>query len=471
VLFSGLPFLLGFLPLALGGYALAVRWGSDWAKLWLIGVSLLFYAAGAWIFLPLLVLSVLGNFLLLRRMYASPRAEYWAAAGVALNLAVLGWFKYFTPDPMPPLGLSFFTFSQIGCLLLHSPGDAPPPRAMDYALFAGFFPALLAGPILNPREALPQFAGAGGRRLNAENLSVGAGFFIIGLLKKALLANPMAAMVVNGFADPEHLAMVPAWEVATAYSLQLYFDFSGYSDMAIGLARMFGLHYPDNFDRPYRAGSVIEYWQCWHMSLTRFLMTNVHSPLTMALLRRRRRRGLAINQPAQKTASGFLTMIALPVLVTMLLVSLWHGDTLTFLVFGLLHAAFLIVNHAWRLYQAPPLPKLASVALTYFCVLTAAVFFRAADLTTAVSLLGGMMGLHSTSQTNPDPHVWFNIVWITALYAIVWSAPSTRQIMAASPASLLRWRPSTRWAVAMGCAATLGLLATGGSVEFVYFRF
>jgi alginate O-acetyltransferase complex protein AlgI len=471
VIFSGLPFLLGFLPLALCGFAVASRWGEAAAKTWLIAVSLLFYGVGARAFLPVLVVSVGANFLLLRRMHGSHCAGRWAAAGVVLNLSVLVWFKLIAANPLPPLGLSFFTFSQIGCLLYFASGDTKPPKAKDYALFAGFFPALLAGPILNPRETLQQFARTDGWRLTAGNLSVGSGFFLIGLLKKALLADHLSELVGSGFADPGALGLLPAWEVATGYSLQLYFDFSGYTDMAIGLAWMFGLRFPDNFDRPYRAGSVIDYWQCWHMSLTRFLMTNVHAPLTMAILRWRRGRHLPIGQTAQRTSIGFLTMIGAPVTVTMMLVSLWHGTALTFLAFGLLHTAFLLINHAWRVRQAPALPKIASVALTYFCVLIASVFFRAPALSTAGSLLAGMLGLQGIGPVEADLHLVLDVAWILGLYVIVWVAPSTRQLMQGEAGGVLAWRPSPQWAVVLGCAATLGLLATGGSAEFVYFRF
>ncbi len=472
MIFSGLPFLLGFLPLVLVGYALAGKWGEPWAKTWLIVVSLLFYAVGARAFVPLLLLSVSVNFLLLRQMHGSAHAGRWASLGVALNLLVLCWFKYVAADPLPPLGLSFYTFSQIGCLLYHASGDVQPPRARDYALFAAFFPALLAGPILNPHETLPQFARTSGWRLTADNLAVGFGFFLIGLLKKTLLANHFADLVTNGFADPAHLSLFPAWQVATAYSLQLYFDFSGYSDMAIGLAWMFGLRFPDNFDRPYRAMSIITYWQCWHMSLTRFLMANVHAPLTLAVMRWRSRTGRPIGQAAQRTVSGFVMMIGMPVAATMALVSLWHGTALTFLAFGALHVVFLLVNHLWRLYRAPSIPKIASVALTYLSVLTASVFFRAPDLATAVAMLGGMIGLHGSALNHPpDIHVVLDVIWIVGLYAIVWGAPTTRQWMHGDETRPVRWRATPEWAVVMGCAATIGLLATGGSAEFVYFRF
>ena len=469
--FNGFPFLLVFLPLALCGFAACGHLGPEWAKTWLIAASLLFYAAGAPAFLPLLILSVATNFLLLHQIHRSATPGQWTALGVLLNLAVLGRFKYLGPDPMPPLGLSFFTFTQIGCLLHYAGGDIKLPKARDYALFAAFFPALLAGPILNPREMLPQFARTEGWRLTVGNLSVGSGFFLIGLLKKTLLADPLSSLVTAGFADPTHLTLFPAWQAAAAYSLRLYFDFSAYTDMAIGLAWMVGLRFPDNFDRPYLAPSVIAYWQRWHMSLTRFLMTNVHAPLTMAILRRRKRHHRPIAAEAQRTPAGFLTMIATPVLMTMMLVSIWHGATWPFLVFGLLHTGFLLINHAWRLARAPALPTIPSVTLTYLCVLIGAVFFRSTTVADAGSMLAAMAGLHGIHANEPDIHTVADILWLLALYAIVWFAPSTRQCMLAEPASGLAWTASPRWAVAMGCAATLGLLAAGGTGEFLYFQF
>jgi alginate O-acetyltransferase complex protein AlgI len=469
VTFNGFPFLLGFLPLVLCGFALAGRWGAAWAKNWLIAASLVFYAAGTPAFLPLLIPSAGGNFLFVRAMHGSARAGRWAAVGVALNLAVLGWFKYL--DPQPALGLSFFTFTQIGCLLYHAGGDVAPPRARDYVLYVGFFPALLAGPILNPRETLSQFAHAEGWRLTADNLAIGSGFFIIGLLKKTLLADPLSTVVGSGFAYPDALTLFPAWKAAMAYSLQLYFDFSGYTDMAIGLAWMVGLRFPDNFEQPYRARSITAYWQRWHMSLTRFLMTTVHAPLTLAILRWRKGHGWPIDAGSQATATGFLSMIGVPVVTTMVLVSLWHGATLPFLLFGLLHAGFLLVNHAWRIGKGPVLPAVASVGLTYLCVLVGSVLFRATTVGRAGSMLAGMAGLRGVGDFQPDIHLPIDVLWLTALYAIVWFAPTTRQWMLGGTGARFAWKGSPQWAVVMGCAATLGLLAAGGTGEFLYFRF
>ncbi len=466
--FSGFPFLLGFLPLALCGFALVSRAGAFAAKLWLLSMSMLFYALGAGAFLPLLVSSVAGNFWLLTRMHGSARAGRWAAFGVAANLVVLGWFKYLTPDPVIPLGLSFFTFTQIGCLLHHAGGDVRPPRAADYALFAAFFPGLTAGPILNASEMLPEFARSGGWRMTSGDLAAGLGFFIIGLLKKTVLADPLADVVTNGFADLGHLTLLPAWQVACSFSLQLYFDFSGYSDMAIGLARMFGLHYPDNFNQPYRAASIIDYWQRWHMSLTRFLMAQVHTPLTLAVLRWRRHRGLPVGAAAQRSLAGFASMLAAPIGVTVMLISLWHGAAWTFVVFGALHTVFLLVNHLWRLHRMPTPPRIAAVALTYVCALVASVIFRATTLSGAGSVLAGMAGWYGFDVPAVDVRGVADVCWLAGLYAIVWLAPSTRQVM---DGERTVWKPSPGWAIAMGCAATLGVLAAGGTGEFLYVRF
>ncbi len=464
--FSGFPFLLGFLPLFLGGFALAGRRGEAWAKGWLIAVSLLFYAAGAPAFLPLLVLSGAGNFLLLHAMHGSGRPGRWAACGTVVNLSILGWFKYL--DPQPALGLSFFTFTQIGCLLYHGDGETPPPRARDYALFAAFFPALLAGPILHPRDMLPAFARSGGWRPTADNLAAGGAFFLAGLLKKTLFADPLAPVVAAGFAEPAGLTLFPAWQAAMSYSLQLYFDFSGYTDMAIGLALMAGVTFPANFDRPYRATSVIGYWQRWHMSLTRFLMTHVHGPITLAILRWRRRHGLAVDAAAQTTALGFATMIGAPAAIAMVLVALWHGASLPFLVFGLLHTGFLLVNHGWRAHRLPALPVAASAVLTYLCVLVGAVVFRSATVPDAAAMLAGMAGWHGIGALDPDIHAVADAAGLAGLYAVVWFAPSTRQWV---EGGRFAWRPSASWAAVLGCAATLGLLAAGGTGEFLYFRF
>jgi D-alanyl-lipoteichoic acid acyltransferase DltB (MBOAT superfamily) len=318
---------------------------------------------------------------------------------------------------------------------------------------------------------LPQLARDQGWRLTAADLAVGSGFFVVGLVKKTVLADPLGSVVGPAFEDPWGLGVFGAWQAAMAYSLQLYFDFSGYTDMAIGLAWMVGLRFPDNFDQPYRARSVTDYWQRWHMSLTRLLMTTVHGPLTLSVLRWRRRLGLRVDARAQATVAGFASMIGAPIVVTMVLISLWHGATWPFLVFGLLHAGFLLVNHGWRVWRMPALPAVLGVVATYLCVLVGAVVFRAETLGQAGALLAGMVGVHGVGDVRPDLSAMVAGLWLAGLYGVVWLAPTTRQFVLGEASGRFGWRATPGWAVVMGCAACLGLLAAGGTGEFLYFRF
>ncbi|MGG1947195.1 MBOAT family O-acyltransferase [Trinickia sp. NRRL B-1857] len=199
---------------------------------------------------------------------------------------------------------------------------------------------------------MTQFAQGETYRLRAENISIGASVFTIGLAKKLLLADPIAPYADAGFAAPGALGALPAWGTALAYALQLYFDFSGYSDMAVGLAKMFGVRFPLNFNSPFKAASIIDFWQRWHMTLTRYLTAYLYYPLSMRINRRRASRGLPIGRAAQGSPSGFAATIAVPTFYTMGLAGIWHGAGLQYLIYGLLHAAYLTVNHAWRNWRA-----------------------------------------------------------------------------------------------------------------------
>jgi len=496
VLFHSYAFLCAFLPFTLAGLAWTARASGDLARLWLILCSLVFYRWWNPVFVPLLLGSVAGNFAVCRLILcleSGSRARTWVlAGGIGANLAALIWCKYLAAwlagldgwfatgvvmdDPLVPLGISFFTFTQIGALLDCAAGVEGRRRLLDYTLFVTFFPALIAGPIQTSRDTMHQIAERARWHLSAEDIAVGGGIFLIGLLKKTLLADPLAGTVASGFADPDALTLLAAWQVALSYSMQLYFDFSGYSDMAIGAARLCGLRYPLNFDSPYKARSIIDYWQRWHISLTRFFMATVHAPLTMAVMRWRRAHGLRLDRTAQRGAGGFASMILLPIGVTMALAGIWHGTGLTFLVFGLMHAGFLAVNHAWRIYRsgrqrAGLATTIGQVALTYGCVLVGSVVFRAPSMESALSLLGSMAGLHGWEAPDTTPRTMLEAATLVGLYGLVWLAPNTRQIMDTAGTGWWRWQPSVPWAVAFGCAASLGLLSLGGTAEFLYFRF
>jgi D-alanyl-lipoteichoic acid acyltransferase DltB (MBOAT superfamily) len=515
VLFTSYVFLFAFLPVALAGFfASAHCGGRQAAALWLVAASFVFYGWWNPAGVPLLALSIAGNFAAARLLVGCaerPRLQSWLlGSAVAANLALLIWFKYLAwlldlagapawmAAPLAgvalPLGISFFTFTQILFLVDCRQGTAKHRGALDYCLFVTFFPHLIAGPILHHRDMMPQFADPAVYRFRAENVAVGLGVFIVGMLKKCAIADPTGAHLAAAFAAPEALTVLPAWHAALSYSMQLYFDFSGYSDMAIGLGLMFNLRLPLNFNSPYKAAGVIAYWQRWHMTLTRTITLLLYNPIALAVTRRRAARGLG---GAQDGLGGFAAIVALPTIATMALAGIWHGAGAQFLVFGLLHAAYLTVNHAWRILRRPspagPVGHAASVLLTYLCVLTASVFFRAPSVAAALSMLGGMTGQHGLGSLVPgdQPAVagtWDDsvrdaaqVAWLAALFAIVWFMPNTQQIFAAArpvldritpgPLGWLRWQPGLGWAIALGLGGVVALMSTGGSSEFLYFRF
>ncbi len=490
--FQSHAFLLLFLPLALALAAAARRWSPAAVKPLLIGASLVFYASWVPATLPIFIASIAGN------RAASTAFEYLQRPGarrclllaaIAGNLLALVWFRYLAAwlgeldawfgtgltmaEPLAPLGISFFTFTQVGYLLDRHAGIEPHRALVDQILFVSFFPSQIAGPVLTAREVMPQLAELDRAGPTAEDLARGTGIFLIGLVKKTLLADPLLPMVNAGYADPVALGLFGAWQTALAYWLMLYLDFSAYSDMAVGVARLFGLRYPWNFASPYQARGVIDYWQRWHVSLTRFFMATLHAPLAMAIMRWRRAHGLGVDRAAQSRVGGFLAMHALPLVVTMALAGVWHGSSLTFLVFGLLHAGFLAVNHAWRLVRPKPRPgpwrHAASVGLTCLCVLVGSVFFRAPTLGDAGAILAGMVGLHGVGAIVLTARDVADAVGLGLLLVFVWAAPNTRTIMDGQV--WWSWRPNLGWAAASGVVLTIGLLSAGGTAEFLYARF
>ena len=506
MLFNSYVFLFAFLPVALCGFFVACAFGEKFASVWLVGASLVFY--GWWNpgFLPVLIVSVAFNYGMSQIIDRATRGrELLLALAIAGDIGALVYYKYlvaivgFLHDwgatgisvahITLPLGISFFTFTQIGYLVDVAQGVAKDRGLRRYLLFVTFFPHLIAGPILHNREVMPQFGVAATWRPSGMNLAVGATIFVMGLLKKCILADPLAAVAAPGFADPTHQALFAAWHAALAYSLQLYFDFSGYSDMAIGLARMFNITFPQNFNSPYKAVCVIEYWQRWHMTLTRYLNLYLYNPVALAVTRRRMARGKGVNRKALATLDGFAMLTVWPTMFTMILAGIWHGAGFQFLVFGALHGFYLVVNHAWRIF-GPRRPEggdsvyahTGKVALTYLCVLVGAVFFRASSCGAAVHLLASMLGAHGMeSAVFSLRGVARDVGALVCLYVIVWFMPNTQEIMRAYEPVLRRvpagafpfavWHPTWRWAIVTGLGATLGVLAIGGTTEFLYFQF
>jgi alginate O-acetyltransferase complex protein AlgI len=509
MLFNSLTFLLVFVPLSMLGYYGLSLVGRKWEALWLVFVSFVFYTWWTASLVFLLAGSIAFNFtcgvLILRTQGREKLQTLLLALGIAGDLSLLIYYKYFfsllnwlgyhgvltLTHPYAvilPLGISFFTFTQVGYLIDCKGGVVKENRLLDYCLFVTFFPHLIAGPILHHREMMPQFADPRTFRFGWENMAVGLTLFIIGLAKKVVIADNLvwAVSVAFSTANPGLLA---AWDGALSFSLQLYFDFSGYSDMACGLAILFGLRFPANFNSPYRAQSIIDFWQRWHMTLTRYLTLYLYNPVALAISRYRSARGKSITRKAIATPAGFLSMIALPTFYTMGLAGIWHGAGLTFLIFGLLHATYLTINHAWRSFGPRSADKIlhpaqaffvtcAKIALTYLAVVVSEVVFRATSVHGAMNLLTGMVGFHGLSGYQGNQR---HLLFLASLFPIVWLMPNSLQLLDSFKPTLSKLnfdspiafagKPDFTWGVAMGIMAAAVLLMVAGTTEFLYFRF
>ncbi len=511
MLFNSYTFLFLFLPVTLlVFYRIGARGHHRIAIAWLVGASLFFYAWWNPAYLGLLLGSILFNYACGVSLSNQPNRPL-LFFGISANLALLGWFKYagfFSENindvfglGLPalnillPLAISFFTFQQITYLIDAHRGETREYNFLHYCLFVTFFPQLIAGPIVHHREMLPQFANADTYRPQWEHLAVGTTIFAIGLFKKVVIADSFAVYatpVFDAAAQSGSITFFEAWGGALAYTLQLYFDFSGYSDMAIGLARMFGIRLPLNFDSPYKANNIIDFWRRWHITLSRFLRDYLYIPLGGNRLGKVRRH---IN-----------------LLVTMLLGGLWHGAGWNFIVWGGLHGVFLIINHGWRetrkrlghdLQQQSLAGIWSARIVTFLAVVIAWVFFRATDMQSAGYLLSVMFGQHgividSSSQLAafgflPMLGVEFGTLEVLSgstpyssiLFGLllIWSLPNTQQLMAGYRPALevaqtpsqgsgrLRWRPSLRWSGFTASLLVISILMLSRVSEFLYFRF
>jgi alginate O-acetyltransferase complex protein AlgI len=505
VLFNSYPFLFVFLPAVLAAFALGTRFFPRFLVPLLGACSLIFYAWWNPPSVLLILASILFNFAVAQAMHdpahvASPvRQRRLLTLGIVFNLAALGYFKYAgfllnaagslagvdlsTGALFLPLGISFFTFTQIA-FLVDTWRDEPKQRDFSsYLLFVTFFPHLIAGPIYHHKEMLPQYAKLQAYRLNARDLAVGFTIFMLGLFKKTVFADGIApyadhtyGVVAAGMAP----GFIDSWFGTLAYALQIYFDFSGYSDMAIGLARLFGVALPLNFASPYKAQSIIEFWRRWHMSLSRFLRDYLYIPLGG------NRRG-----PARTYVN---------IGITMLLGGFWHGADWTFIIWGAMHGSMLMANHAWRsLGLSPgdesPFEKqrrhALAVLLTFVCVLFAWVPFRAGNLTEILSVYQGMLGMTAPAGLGD---AWQQLLragapWCLLLLAIAWFAPNTQRIMGRFNTALptypeqaqqdsgplwrdsMSWQPNAKWACVMALVTVTAMIAMTGSSRFLYFQF
>lgn len=504
MLFNSFPFLFVFLPIALAGFLAIIRYSTVWnATAWVVLASITFYGYWKLAYVPILVGSILFNYVTAVAIAKAPTRAggcMLVTIGVAANLALLGYFKYanFVAEFLAqasadgaqpfvlathelPIGISFYTFLQIAFLV-----DVYTNRArytlLDYSFFVSFFPHLIAGPLLHHREIIPQLKEVRerilGSRYASSFLAPGLALLSVGLAKKMILANPLGDLANLSFsaaAKGVPLSFFEAWGGASAYALQIYFDFSAYSDMAIGLGLMFGILLPLNFNSPYQATSIIEFWRRWHITLSRFLRDYLYIPL-----------GGNRNGPVRQYVN---------VMVTMLLGGLWHGANLTFVLWGGLHGILLVLNHIYRRFIRWTPPACLAVSVTLVLVMFAWVPFRAGSFPEIANFYRAMIGANGIAipafygflidhlgivAHAFNIHIgnlyyidsWRHPLWLVVGFAIVLSLPNASATVLANREG--NWAVATRWgASAIGAMATAALLAIylSGQVVFLYFQF
>ncbi len=513
MIFSSYEFIVFLLCVIAIFYAINY-FNPRFGRTFLVASSLFFYGYWNPDYLFLICGSILFNNIFGRLILSTRYKRPTLLFGVAVNLTLIAWFKYSgflaesinaaigaglpVPSVVLPLAISFFTFQQIAYLVDASRGESTSGNFIDYALFVTFFPQLIAGPIVHHKEMMPQFFRPGSMNPRWLNLAVGLTIFTLGLFKKVIIADSMAPYADALFqssdsgGDP---GFIQAWLGVFAYAFQIYFDFSGYSDMAVGIARMFGIRLPINFNSPYKSASIIEFWRRWHITLSRFLRDYLYIPL-------------GGNRRGKQQRYVNLT-------ITMLLGGLWHGAGWTFVVWGGLHGAFLCINHGWRALArrnamlseatATKTWRAFSIGLTLFAVLVAWVFFRSTTFSGATRVLRGMAGMNGPG-TARGPAEWLTLgapasllesigipqtlvydfgvfeqaVLVIALLVVVFSLPNTLEFMARyrptvepirARASRISWRPTLRWALAITAVLMISVLGMSKVSPFLYFQF
>lgn len=486
MLFNSYAYIFLFLPLVLVVYfALNRKRLTLASKIFLFLASLFFYGWWNPIFVPLIMGSIVFNYSMgrsiagMRERNRLSLARYLLWGGVSGNLTLLGYFKYTDflisninglglSLPLQlvalPLGISFFTFTQIAYLLDAEKGKVKEYGAINYGLFVTFFPHLLAGPIIHHSEMMPQFDRPRNKVSDPENLSRGLILFFIGLFKKAVIADSFAIWANNGFNNPGDPTIIQAWTMSFAYTLQLYYDFSGYTDMALGSARMFNIILPINFDSPYRSLSIQEFWRRWHITLGRFMRDYVYVPLG----------GGRVSE----------SHAVINILLTFFLVGLWHGAGWTFVVWGSMHGTALVIYRFWRKWNVS-MPDWLAWLLTFNFVNIGWVFFRAASFEDAFRVLKGMAGLNGSGLYWDLGGRLFGYAWPRILFEKIFAGLGNGRtflfmVCVFFPLAFLfrnsnemvkAFEPNRVHLALFSCVAALSVLYLSPYSEFLYFRF
>ncbi len=469
--FHSFTFIFALLPVTVAGYFVLGRLPDRrWAKSWLIIASLVFFTASSARDLPLLAGSVAFNWLIaiqLMKKDASPTSRRTLfIVGISTNIAFLCYFKYATfflqgfdlvlgakvavPHPSFPLGISFYTICQIMFLVDCYEGLVEEHNTLDHFVFAGFFPYVTMGPIVRWKQVVPQLNDPKGWSPNSDNVAKGLFVFVIGFFKKVVLADSFFRWADAAFRYDHPLSLIGGWIGATAFAFQLYFDFGGYTDMAIGAALMLNISLPQNFNAPFRARSIIDYWRRWHITLSNFITTYLYTPMIRAMAR--------VTFPKALLATFAAMVIA----------GFWHGANWTFIIFGSLHGMALVLNQFWRKMKWPIPEPLAWIA-TFVFVIVSLVFFRSSSVTQAIHIIGSIFTLHA-GLFNYDP--WMGIDRVDQVMGIGWMLFGVVLLFRA-PSSLeleRNFRPSLASVTIAVALALVACLYANGVVSrsFVY---
>lgn len=485
------------MPIAfIGFYGLSIAGNNRLSIASITLFSLAFYAYWKPEYLPLLAGSICVNYwigrCLSRQTKRKKSAVFILVLGVTLNLLLISYYKYayflassFLPKGLSegiisslelnniilPLAISFFTFQQIAYLIDIFQGKGKDYSFIEYCLFVSFFPQLIAGPIVHHNEVIPQFKKARTFLINHRNIALGITAFILGLSKKVLIADNLSPWVAEVFMNVGDVVFLEAWIGAIAYTFQLYFDFSGYSDMAIGLGLIFNIKLPQNFNSPYKAKSITEFWRRWHITLSNFLRDYLY---------------IQLGGSRQGEVRRYLNLM-----LTMLLGGLWHGAGWTFVLWGGLHGIYLCINHLWRKLKLFALPNSVSWSLTFLSVVASWVLFRAASIEDGGYLLQTMAGLHGIilpgeasgklsflAQFGLQLKSWSDLAYVPQVFGSKFGSililmglllmtsrmPNVYEIMA-------KLRPNWIWATWIGILGGICLLSLNRVSEFLYFQF
>ena len=396
MLFNSYPFIFVYLPIVFAAFFLTAKYISHRAATFtLVLASFVFYGYWDVKYVPLLFGSICFNYFIGRQLDKHTKSKFWLVVGLGINILLLGYFKYTDfflttindingaqvfdlPHIVLPLGISFFTFTQSAYLVDAYRKEAAPHNFLTYCEFVTIFPHLIAGPIINHKEMIPQFINEKTFHIDYKNIALGLTIFTFGLFKKVVIADKLAVWANEAFSHVSSLTCTEAWVGALGYTLQLYFDFSGYSEMAIGLALLFNLKMPVNFNSPYQARSIIDFWRRWHMTLGLWVKNYLYIPM-----------GGNRHGEFSKMRNLF---------VSMLIIGLWHGAGWTFIIWGGIHGLLLMINHQWRRLNIN-LPKAINWGVTFLCVMICWVFFRAESFNDAINVLNSMVDFQTIGRT------------------------------------------------------------------------